>query len=1071
MRKLLSLALVLALTFTLAAPTFGEASAKDAQQHYTLSEVVQMFGDEISGDAMLLQAAHVYRGWRTSYGNWLDDVMVDLHDKFVAQGFMDSERTTANNQGDSVWYQYQTSSNLNATEANPSTSNTWNPQYVALKVVDDPAAPPNPERDALKKTVDFVADCIDPTSIYFPSYVTAEWLVNALKTPGSADYQRQYAVNNRCHMPTNGTFFAYTDKSKSVAENIAAGTKSGQVVYVGTLTASSNSLNIPAAQLAGKVLLTTTTASANVRTYCTSVGAIAALCRVSESPNYHMPEHRLPNGDFDPAFPSPDTGKAERWYTNYVPYTGGGGWAVPGGNVPVVLHYSLDEYAAMRALIDGGDTVLEISALGEYYARPVRCLVVEIQGATKPEERVYVPSHINEPGACDNASGVAMNYVLVSTLKDMIDNGRIARPERTLTFVWGDEITMTNNWEAKYRDEFLYVKGSIDLDMTGEDPAKTGGHMLIEKTPDPSDVAGSAVASNLRYRYGNFTYPGQTGLPLTYSQFIRKPDKFSLWTGTTSTNTTPVNNYPGLFLNDLYLQTALEVQKTNPAFMVDSNPYEGGSDHSPFVTNARTRVGAFIPALLTWHFTDYVYHSSCDTLDKLSVQEFHDVGAVSAAVAYQMANGYEEEAIDTIDRVVMSWETRLGYETQNTIDHYAWQMNSSPAGIDTAYTTELKAIADWSRWYIEAVESAAKYMVGGRLGTPYKLSPALKAAEDAAIAKIQSETVTALNHVDAVFGKNSANRPVQVATAYLDRPVFIPVGTTAAQMVAQLPSKITVEYIGGGTGEANVAWSATTNPTFSNTRVGLYMVNGTLSGLEDGVVNWAVVQATAEVNAARPFSASINAAPVTGIEGNVEFVLSANDAVDVLTVELEFEVDGNMLAGIGVEPLAGFDVIDGIAWKSLGGSTWRGTVTLGYPAGGDNTGFSAFLPADIAKFVFAPRAKGDATMKLTGLTVTAFDGEITKYIDAVIAKAEATTTIDQLIYSKYDLNKDNKVDALDLGMMLLYCGFSKDSADWGTLVKVNDVKGSGVTASMCDVNGDGIIDMLDLLDLFIHYTK
>ncbi|MCL1809752.1 MAG: dockerin type I domain-containing protein [Clostridiales bacterium] len=81
------------------------------------------------------------------------------------------------------------------------------------------------------------------------------------------------------------------------------------------------------------------------------------------------------------------------------------------------------------------------------------------------------------------------------------------------------------------------------------------------------------------------------------------------------------------------------------------------------------------------------------------------------------------------------------------------------------------------------------------------------------------------------------------------------------------------------------------------------------------------------------------------------------------------------------------------------------------------------------------------------------------------------TNIDQRTYSKYDLNKDNKVDALDIGVMLLYCGFNKDSDGWGTLVKVNDSKGKGVTASMCDVNGDGMIDMLDLLDLFIHYTK
>ncbi|MCL1982621.1 MAG: 5'-nucleotidase C-terminal domain-containing protein [Clostridiales bacterium] len=216
---------------------------------------------------------------------------------------------------------------------------------------------------------------------------------------------------------------------------------------------------------------------------------------------------------------------------------------------------------------------------------------------------------------------------------------------------------------------------------------------------------------------------------------------------------------------------------------------------------------------------------------------------------------------------------------------------------------------------------------------------------------------------------------------------------------------------------------------------------------------------------------SLGVPDVSGIEGDVEFTLSLRGADDVLSVELEFEVDAGLLAGKGVEALSGFTAIDGISWRSLGGSIWKGTLTIGYPAGDGTTGFTSKDYADIAKFVFAPRAKGEATMKLTGARVVGLVGEVTAYLDAVIEAGEATTFIDQLVYSKYDLNKDNKVDALDLGMMLLYCGFVSGNPEWDTLVKVNDSKGKGVTASMCDVNDDGKIDMLDLLDLFIHYTK
>ncbi|MCL1808753.1 MAG: cohesin domain-containing protein [Clostridiales bacterium] len=73
--------------------------------------------------------------------------------------------------------------------------------------------------------------------------------------------------------------------------------------------------------------------------------------------------------------------------------------------------------------------------------------------------------------------------------------------------------------------------------------------------------------------------------------------------------------------------------------------------------------------------------------------------------------------------------------------------------------------------------------------------------------------------------------------------------------------------------------------------------------------------------------------------------------------------------------------------------------------------------------------------------------------------------------SIYDLNGDSKVDSKDFAILLLYCGFDKSSSNWSTLAKVKDSKGKGITASSCDVNRDGVIDMLDLIDLFIHYTK
>ncbi|MCL1808946.1 MAG: hypothetical protein FWG42_04150 [Clostridiales bacterium] len=206
---------------------------------------------------------------------------------------------------------------------------------------------------------------------------------------------------------------------------------------------------------------------------------------------------------------------------------------------------------------------------------------------------------------------------------------------------------------------------------------------------------------------------------------------------------------------------------------------------------------------------------------------------------------------------------------------------------------------------------------------------------------------------------------------------------------------------------------------------------------------------------------------VNYIINDVEYTVSLRDAVDVLAVELEFVIDGNMLAGKGLEGLNGFDAMNQVLWIYAGDNLWKGTVTLDLPSG-TTTGLTAAGPVDIAVFSYTAKGYGNAVMTLTGARAVGLFGDTTKYLTTVIGDGAATSIIAK---SKYDLNRDGVVDALDLGIMLLYCGFDADGADWDALVKVNDAWGNPVTASMCDVNGDGLIDMLDLLDLFIHYTK
>ena len=179
---------------------------------------------------------------------------------------------------------------------------------------------------------------------------------------------------------------------------------------------------------------------------------------------------------------------------------------------------------------------------------------------------------------------------------EAIASGAIPPPKRTITFLWLDEIRGSEQWLKEDPARAARVVAMMSLDMTGEDTAKTGGTFLIEKMPDPSAI------------------------------YARPSDPHSEW-GAGEVDRAWVK---GHFLNDLHLAVALR-RARDTGWIVRTNPYEGGSDHTVF-----TRAG--VPALLNWHFTDRYYHTNLDTLDKTSAQTMGHVATAVATTAMFLAS-------------------------------------------------------------------------------------------------------------------------------------------------------------------------------------------------------------------------------------------------------------------------------------------------------------------------------------------------------------------------------------------------------------------------------------------------
>ena len=119
------------------------------------------------------------------------------------------------------------------------------------------------------------------------------------------------------------------------------------------------------------------------------------------------------------------------------------------------------------------------------------------------------------------------------------------------------------------------------------------------------------------------------------------------------------------------------------------NPFEGGSDHVPFLERG-------LPAVLGWHFTDSAYHTTMDRLDRVSGPEMRRVGAALGALGVTMAS---EDPADL-------------REILRAVDHHAWlrlrtALAAAEGGEDPAL--ERRVVEAWVDWYDEAYASVAAW--------------------------------------------------------------------------------------------------------------------------------------------------------------------------------------------------------------------------------------------------------------------------------------------------------------------------------------------------------------------------
>ncbi len=325
----------------------------------------------------------------------------------------------------------------------------------------------------------------------------------------------------------------------------------------------------------------------------------------------------------------------------------------------VVLSFSAKE--KLKAALAKGKIRVTVKTITKIYPSEELTIIANARGTSKPDERFVFSAHVQEPGANDNATGVG-TLAEMARVTALLINQKKFSPARTITFLWGDEIVSTGRYITDDAERAKGIKWGLSLDMVGEDVTKTGGSFLIEKMPDPSAI------------------------------WTRGKEKHTEWGGDVLKES---DMFPHYF-NDFLLNRCRQQGKDN-GWVVNSNPFEGGSDHTPFLK-------AQIPGLLMWHFTDVFYHTDADRLDMVSADEMKNVGISALAAAFTLTAADESVTLSLIDEVKTNALDRLSVEY--TLSKEAIQKGA-------AVKDEQHILEVWTAWYKTALEKMTDINTSG----------------------------------------------------------------------------------------------------------------------------------------------------------------------------------------------------------------------------------------------------------------------------------------------------------------------------------------------------------------------
>ena len=260
--------------------------------------------------------------------------------------------------------------------------------------------------------------------------------------------------------------------------------------------------------------------------------------------------------------------------------------------------------AVRAALAQGEQVTMRVHIDARLFDGDFENVIATIPGSG--EGALLATAHLCHPQgfANDNASGAAALLETAITLHKLIAAGQLPQPRRTIIFLWIPEMTGTAAWLSRHESLIPDILAGVNLDMVGEDQARTGSVLLIDAPPAAMPSFAPALLSRLR------------------DDLVRDA------------------------LSYMQVKTPLALIRTQTI------PFSGGTDH--MITSDPT-VGIPTPTLIQW--PDRNYHTTADVMEMVDERSLWTAGVLAGGYLVWLADAERDEAI------WLGWEMLHRYET------------------------------------------------------------------------------------------------------------------------------------------------------------------------------------------------------------------------------------------------------------------------------------------------------------------------------------------------------------------------------------------------------------------------